>query len=410
MNQSFFNGLSGLFAFTRALQTVSNNVSNMNTPGFRGSDSFFQSLNGGGGHGVQLLGEGIRMNAGQSKATSTPTDLSLDGSGFFILQAKDGSTFYTRAGHFSFDSAGYLIDPGSKSRVAGLDAQGNLTDINISDLKTLPAAATTSLKLSGTLPTGRGKNDSNFSEALEVKGQDFSVFDETGATHTISVSFIFDDRNPPPPGASAWTIMFKDSLGKDVGHSFLMFDPEHEQHLVAGSNLTSISLNINGKDQVISIDMGTDSTGLQKNGAPGDNAKATTAVVTGSEDGHAASDLISVDGGVTFDEKGVIQLNYGNGETRKGPQIALAQIEDQSQLRYDTGSLFEAPADLKINIGKAGDAAFGKIRGSSLELANVDLTQEFGDLLILQRGYQASSRVMTVSNDMIEQLYNSMNH
>jgi len=102
-----------------------------------------------------------------------------------------------------------------------------------------------------------------------------------------------------------------------------------------------------------------------------------------------------------------MKFNYSNGEKKDGSQIALADFSDETSLVASKNSLYEAPDSMPPTYGRPSDAQFGRIQGGHIELSNVDLAQEFGDILIIQRGYQASSRVMTVSNEMLEQLYNS---
>jgi flagellar hook protein FlgE len=117
MLQAFFNGLSGLFSFSRGLTTVSNNVSNMNTPGFRGNDTFFRNVAGDHGLGTRIGGTGTRLQAGDIRQTGNPMDLALNGSGYFVLRNDQGELMYTRTGQFQFNEDGFLID-----RVTGAHA------------------------------------------------------------------------------------------------------------------------------------------------------------------------------------------------------------------------------------------------------------------------------------------------
>jgi flagellar hook protein FlgE len=108
-----------------------------------------------------------------------------------------------------------------------------------------------------------------------------------------------------------------------------------------------------------------------------------------------------------FDEKGILQLTYKNDDKLAGEQLALATFPSETELELIGNRLVAGSTTSGIQHGRAGEGAFGNISGGYLEMANVDLTQEFASMIIIQRGYQASSRVMTVSNEMIEQLYNS---
>jgi flagellar hook protein FlgE len=103
----------------------------------------------------------------------------------------------------------------------------------------------------------------------------------------------------------------------------------------------------------------------------------------------------------------VLQLTYTDNEKKSGPQLALAYIADEQQLQISNGALYTAPAQVGVSYGKAGMAQFGPIEGGSLEQSNVDLTQELTEMIIVQRGYQASSRVLTVTDSMLQELYSS---
>jgi flagellar hook protein FlgE len=132
-------------------------------------------------------------------------------------------------------------------------------------------------------------------------------------------------------------------------------------------------------------------------------AGATTSLAGQVVDGHPELGLNSL----SWDEKGILQFVYSASEKVAGPQLALASFTNQDALEMIGGRLFTGGTAADRTIGRPDSGVFGKIVGGSLELANVDLTQEFADMIIIQRGYQASSRVMTVSNQMIEELYNS---
>lgn len=110
----------------------------------------------------------------------------------------------------------------------------------------------------------------------------------------------------------------------------------------------------------------------------------------------------------TFDRSGVLVLNYSNGEQDESRQLALASVTDMNGLRSVGDALFLAPSGLRVTFGRAGEGAFGEIESNSLELSNVELSREFAEIIIVQRGYQASSQVMNVTNEMIQELYSSI--
>lgn len=387
MLQAFFNGMSGLLSFSKGLNNVSNNVSNMNTPGYRGSDTFYRSINGQDGQsfGSGIVGTEVRLSAGEARQTGNSTDAAINGTGYFVLRNDEGEVFYTRAGQFQIDKDGYLVDSVTQYRVAGIDSAGNLENINIKDQRTLPPKPTTRVEMVGSLAR-TGPVDDAYS-IDEVK-----VFDTTGATHTLTLAF-----QPVPAPDNGWQVEVTDEQGNSLLTGTIAFAADGSP--AAGANTLNVPLTVNGVSQTIVLDFGTPGSYSLASQVASGASHTLAAQVT---DGSATAALSSF----AFDEKGVIKLIYSNGEKRDGVQLALADFADQTALIADAGALYRSPPSMRAEYGRAGDAQFGRIQGGYIELSNVDLAQEFGDLLIIQRGYQASSRVMTVANEMLEQLYN----
>lgn len=382
MFQALYNSLSGLFSFSRSLNNVSNNVSNMNTPGFRGSDSFFENVNG--GSGTRISSEGLRTKPGDIRQTGTPTDLANDGNGYFVLRDTNGNFYYTRAGQFRFDDQGFLVDTANGYQVMAIDSAGNLSPIDLDAYRTLPPKATTLVKMVGNIAPGTPT-----SSVSSVK-----VYDASGNLHTLSVTLT--DNNAAIPGS--YKAVVTDETGATIGlPGDIRFATDGTPQ--AGFNTMPITLVSQGVSLTLTLDFGT----------PGAFAGATRLSGTTStlgarvEDGHAVLGITNL----SFDEKGILQLTYSSTEKRQGPQIALASFPSESSLHLSGGRLISGTGAQQPVLGRATEGVFGHIAGGSLEMANVDLTQEFADMIIIQRGYQASSRVMSVSNEMLEQLYNS---
>lgn len=380
MFQALYNSLSGLFSFSRSLETVSNNVSNMNTPGFRGSDSFFENVLG--GRGTRVAGEGLRTEAGDLRQTGTATDLAVIGSGFFVLRDPDGNLHYTRAGQFRFDDAGTLVDTVTGYEVLARDASGNLAPVNIGASRNLAAEATTRVNLSGNL----------LPSATTHSVPNVRVFDASGEDHNLTVTFTNTSATTP----NSWSVSVTNESGAVVGSGELRFAADGS--LLAGFTTVAVSLNLPSGTQAITLDFGTagNLSGTTQ------FAGSTTNLGARTINGHGVLGLSSF----SFDTSGVLQLNYG-AETREGQQLALAFISDESSLHSDGSRLYSGVDASRVTLGHADTGSFGRIAAGSLELSNVDLTQEFADMIVIQRGYQASSRVLTVSNEMIENLYNS---
>jgi len=392
MFQELFNSLSVLFSFSKSLNTVSNNVANMNTPGFRGSDTFLENING--GLGSRVAGEGLRTQAGDLRQTGTPTDLAINGNGYFILRDTNGNLYYTRAGQFRFNDDGLLSDSVTGYNVMAIDQAGNLTTIDLDNYRTLDPKPTTSVDVVGNV---------NITAVVapatpnSYTMPDMQVYDATGTVHTLSLKIT--DNRAVTPGSYLVTVTENGvAVATTPTSGEIRFDTTGS--LQVGFNTLALGLTTGATTQSITLNFGT----------PGAITGGTSnrTGIPSSLAGHV------VDGrptlgvtGLSFDTQGILQLVYSSNETQQGPQIALASFANESSLELVGGRLISGGNIAQRTIGRPGEGVFGHIAGGSLELANVDLTQEFADMIIIQRGYQASSRVMTVSNEMIEQLYNS---
>lgn len=380
--QSLYNSLSGLFAFSKSLDTISNNISNMNTPGFRGKDSFFENVMG--EFGTRIVGTEIRTTEGQIEQTGNATDLAVNGEGLFVLRdPSTGKYFYTRAGQFQFDAQGYLVDTVNQYHVQSIDENGNLADISITKLRTLPAQASTTVGITGNL----SPQDTSFTI------NSLTVYDADGNTHTYSIKLTSNGATT----LGSWNVTMLDGSSQTVASGEIRFNSDGS--IMAGYNTLNVSLTLAGKPQAVTLDFGAAGTLSGATSYPGIGSN----LVASPKDGHPVVGVASY----FFDENGVLQLKYTDQETRQGARVALAAFPDESSLEILNGRLYETGPSLEPQLGGPGEGLFGKIVGGSLEMSNVDLTQELADMIVIQRGYQANSRVMTVTNDMLQQLYDS---
>jgi flagellar hook protein FlgE len=385
MFQALFNSLSGLFSFSRSLDTVSNNISNMNTPGFRGSDTFFENVNG--SRGTRISGDGLRTSMGDLRQTGTPTDLAIDGNGFFVLRDTQGNLYYTRAGQFRFNEQGLLVDSVTNYAVMAIDNAGNLFEIDLDTYRTLPPQATSNVRITGNIAPGTPTSTIN----------NIRIYDSAGNQHTLTVTVTDNSASTTPATPGLYSVSVRDETNAVVGTGEIRFGTDGTP--LAGANTMALNLTYQGVAQTVTLNFGT----------PGafDGATRLNGIASnlGSQvvDGRPLLGITSL----SFDDKGVLNIVYSATERRTGPQIALAAFPNESALELVGGRLISGSSAQTRTLGRAGSDVFGRIAGGSLELANVDLTTEFADMIIIQRGYQASSRVMSVSNEMIEQLYNS---
>lgn len=383
MLQSFFTGLSGMFSFSKSLDTVSNNISNMNTPGYRGTDTFYNSLTGGdaGGLGTQISGLGYRFTTGDIRQTGNATDIALNGNGFFTLMS-EGQHLYTRAGQFAFSADGVLIDKNSGLNVAAVDESGALTDFDISDLRTLQPQATSKVTLAGNLSSASDEHTIS----------NISIYNELGELEVVSLKFEKDSSEQ-----GTWKVTILDENNASLSEKTIKFDVTG----TPATNFNSFSFEFTssqGGKSNVTFEFGENGS---FSGATSTDTGSTSTIRATVTDGYAASELQSV----SFQQDGSIELKYSNGETKSGPQLAIASVKELDKLENLQGSIFAAPSNVSVEYLTAGSGDVGSIATESVELSNVDLSREFADMIVIQRGYQASSRVLNVSNQMLDQLF-----
>jgi flagellar hook protein FlgE len=386
--------MTGMLGFQRGLSVISNNVSNLSTPGFRGSSVDFadvfidESVQGGHGQpgGLDSSRTLLDTHSGQQQNTGRDLDLFLDGSGYFVVKDENGGINYTRNGGFEFDAVTKdLVIRNQKLQVMGLSGSGELAPINIAALQTNPFKATTKIAF---------KNNLSPSDA-DVSLQNVTVIDSAGASHTLTV--VFTRRSDPSAGTNlvSWDISVLESgvsVASASGPQFVA------GQLLQGSSPVAATLSFAGGGSIdVSLDF-TDATGIAGvSPNPTDPASRASTLAVASSDGVATGTLSAE----KFDAKGVLKLTYTNGQSVDGPTLALASVPDE-QLVPAGNSLFRATDAAPILPRTAGDNL--KVVAGALEGSNVDLTSEFTKIILMQRGYQAASEVVTTANQMLQQL------
>src|SRR4249919_1615180 len=308
MFQALFNSLSGLFSFSKSLNTVSNNVSNMNTPGFRSSDTFLSNVNG--GLGSRVAGQGLRMQAGNFNPTGNPTDVAIDGNGFFVLSDDNGNLYYTRAGQFTFNDAGFLIDSVNHYKVMAIDAAGNLTAIDKSSYLTLDAIPTSTVNVTGVLNQPPG------AAAVDLPGG-VTIYDSAGTAHTYTVSIVNKATTIPSNGEFIVTVKEGGVVVGTPGE--IHFDPVTGL-LQTGFNTVAVTKTLAGVSQTVTLNFGTPGafTGSTRNDTSGTTSLGALVV-----DGRPVLGLAREP---FFDAQGVMQFVYSAAEKKAGPQVAPASF------------------------------------------------------------------------------------
>ena len=413
MMRALFSGVSGLRNHQTRMDVIANNIANVNTVAFKASrvtfkEAFVQVLQGasrppgnlGGVNPIQI-GSGVNLGSvdqlftqGSLETTGQPLDLAIQGDALFVLN--NGSRqVYTRAGNFQLDADGRLISPGSGFVVQGINADplGNFSsgsqigDIQLRLGQRSPAQATTQIGLTGNLDAAASVGDTH--------NMTITVYDSAGAPQDLQITYTNTGT-----GTWDWTASSTTGAVTPAGNGTVSFNANGSlagfTYPGGGSGLTITPTN--GAAFDISINPGTvnDINGLAS------FATASNAVVN-SQDGYTSGELTDM----TVDTHGVISGHFSNGVTRDLAQVALATFNNPSGLLQSGDSVFEESANSGIPVvGFAGTTDSSSITPGALESSNVDLSQEFTNMIIAQRGFQANAKVITTADEMLQDLVN----
>jgi len=389
MLRSLFAGISGLRSHQTMLDVTGNNIANVNTTGFKSSQVQFQDTlsqvltNAGGaqdgvggtnpaqvGLGVRIAGVTTTFTQGAAQTTGRSTDMMVQGDGFFVVR-KGAETFYTRAGSFDFDATGQMVLPGDGALVQGWAAVDGVidTDSELTDLRV--PAGTTMAAVASTEATFEGNLDAAAADAT-AKTLTMKLYDAVGTERTLVLTFT--------KSATGWGVAATDGTDT-LGSQAVTFDAD-------GKIASPTSLQVGGVD----VDLST-MTGF----AGLDTAKAT------SQDGQAAGTLLSF----ALGADGTITGAFSNGLKEVVGRIALGAFTNPAGLEKAGGSLYRTSVNSgEPQVGTAGTGGRGSLAGGALEMSNVDLSSEFTNLIVAQRGFQANSRIITTSDEVLNELVN----
>ena len=399
MLRSLFSGISGLRSHQTMLDVTGNNIANVNTTGFKSSQTQFQDAlsqvvqNASGaqagtggtnpaqvGLGVRVAGVTTNFTQGASQLTGRSTDMMIQGDGFFVVR-KGADTFYTRAGGFDFDATGQMVLPGEGALVQGWAAVNGVIDTNkpLTDLRvpagTLMAAITT------TSATYEGNLQSDAAAATTLT-RDVKAYDSTGVERTITLTFT---KGAAPAG---WAMSAADGAA-NAGPFNLAFNATTGALDPVGSVLTGTGTFVLGATTV-DLSSVTGFAGVQT-------------VAASTQNGHSAGTLQAFSLGAD----GTIMGSFSNGLKQTVGRIALGSFTNPAGLEKAGGSLFRTTVNSgNAQVGAAGSGGRGGLAGGALEMSNVDLSSEFTNLIIAQRGFQANSRVITTSDELLQELVN----
>ena len=456
MMRSLYSGVSGLRNHQIRMDVLGNNISNVNTIGFKKSrvnfqDILSQTMSGAaaptaekGGVNPKQVGLGMTVasidkifSQGSLQTTGLNLDLAIQGDGFFVVK-KGEEQFYTRAGSFGLDKYGTLVNPANGLRIQGwkavkaggnyiIDTKAPVEDIVIPIGGKDPARATSIIKYKSNLnsetpllPVGRAPSEKEKLESTVVTNID--AYDSKGNIHQVKLTFtrIRDQKNAwqvtaEVEGADPATqILDVAGNNQNSSNSIIMkFDnkgapiliqdnpaqPGAPVDIVNNGRLVAdlrVDFPADGIIQTISLDLGSVGgyDGITQFSAP-------TSTKAYDQDGYSMGYLQSF----TVDNTGVITGIYTNGNKAPIAQIALASFVNPQGLTAEGDTLFkETNNSGRADIGPAETGSRGKITAGALEMSNVDLAEAFTDMIVTQRGFQANSRSITTSDQMLQEL------
>jgi flagellar hook protein FlgE len=392
MLRSLFAGITGLRQHQTMMDVTGNNIANINTTGFKSSTTVFQDtlsqvLRGAGAPGEAAggtnpaqVGLGVRLAAitnnfaqGSAQTTGRSTDLMIQGDGFFVVR-NGGENLYTRAGAFSFDTDGRLVTP-EGAAVQGWSATNGAIDLNspVGDIvlpvgSVLPPVATSNVTFTGNLPADAAVGT--------VVRSSIRVYDATGAAIPLDVTATLG-------AGGVWTLA---SSAGTLSPATLSFTGSG-----ATPSATSVTFTAPG-GQVIALDTS------KLTGFAGQNSMTAT-----GQNGSSVGTLQAF----TMSPDGVLVGVFSNGLKSPLAQIALANFNNPTGLEKVGGSMYRTTVNSgNEQLGLAGTAGRGLLSSGQLEMSNVDLAAEFTNLIVAQRGFQANSRVITTSDQILEDLVN----
>lgn len=436
MMRSLFAGVSGLQNHQTRMDVVGNNISNVNTYGFKKGrvtfkDMISQSLSGAakpqedrGGINPQQVGLGMQVatidtihTQGALQVTGVNTDLAIQGEGFFI-EKKGNSSYYTRNGAFSIDKNGYLVNPSNGYKVQGWNAVVN-PETGMMELNTAAGVEDLIIPVGSKDPARATQNTKffcNLQKNSDTHQADLTIYDSTGIPRQLRATFNRTDVNRwdmvieiPEATEGSVSVSAGDPVENGGNNTFqLVFNDAGSLISVSdGTNtqtegvlMPNVSFTYTGTDgevnQTINLTMGE--VGLF-NGITQFESPSTTKAI--EQDGYTMGMLE----GFSFDDSGQITGVFTNGNRKTLGQVALAKFANAGGLEKAGDTLFvESNNSGAANIGVAAAEGRGSIKAGTLEMSNVDLSEQFTDMIVTQRGFQANARTITTADQLLQEV------
>jgi len=413
MMRSLFAAVSGLRNHQTRLDVIGNNIANVNTIAFKASrvtfkEAFTQLLQGatrppgdlGGVNPIQV-GSGMNIGSidqiftqGSLESTGQNTDLAIEGDAFFVVNSGN-RRFYTRAGNFQIDADGRLIAANNGFVVQGIMANtaGEFSSSSQIGDVILPLSQQTAPRQTS-MVTLTGNLNAN-AEIGDTHSLGVTVYDQTGTPYVVEVTFT-------NTGIGAWDWEATcPTADVTAGSGTVTFNSD--------GTLATFDYPGGGTGLTITPTSGAAAFDIQLNAGTVDDidglagfAGASNAVAS-KQDGYQSGQLLSIE----IDKAGVITGVFSNGVSQALAQLALARFNNPTGLLRRGDNMYAESANSGLAVlGFAGSSNSSTITAGALENSNVDLSQEFTSMIVTQRGFQASARVITTSDEMLNELVN----
>ena len=414
---SFNIALSGLDSTNKELNTISHNIANASTYGFKGARTEFTAVYNGmqpGGVEVASISQNFDKN-GSITGTGRSMDLAINGSGFFVTKDHMGQTLYTRSGVFGTDKNNFITaNNGAKLQGYSADDKANLQTGSVGDIQvstsSLNAKATTKLDFVANFDAGAKTIDTakmpfdpedpnSFNSSYTTQ-----VYDSLGNAHTVTQYFTKTDENTwqvnvqvdgaPTVPQTTETVQFKPD-GTLLGVQVPQFKPNGTPDTPKYENLFDIAFPAAGANAMY-VDISLD--GSTQFGA-------AFGVSTNNPDGYTSGELA----GIRVEDNGMVYATYTNGQSQLQGQVILADFANTQGLAKVSGTAWTQSFSSGAPItGVPGSGTLGNLTPGALEGSNVDLTSELVALMTAQRNYQANAKTISTSEKLTQALFNAV--
>ncbi len=414
------SGISALKTFSKGLDVIGNNIANVNTTGYKSSsasfaDTFSNTLRASStgtsamqvGTGVQLAGISANYTQGSLSSTGNGTDLAISGNGYFVVRnPADGQLFATRAGNFRIDEQGYLVSANGLRVQGATGGTASLPPSSVGNLR---------LKTSAEITAEWASNNATAIHDTEI------ARDAADGAATALNALVTSNAG----AATAADVLTSIQAARDAAVTATTAAQTASDADPADQALRDALILAKAESDALS-DAYTTAQAAQGTGTPAEQlanvqtslsnsaALATTAVVAATTAATAAatpSDRASF----SIDKLGNVVETYGNGSSVITGRILLQNFSDPSALMKEGNNMYSGFAaagpiggtsTLSSGGNAPGTSGLGTIQAGTLELSNVDLTEQFSELITTQRSFQAGSRLITVSDSVLEDIVN----